>query len=767
MRNALVVVNLGLGVALVAGGTLAQDRRVGFLTTEASSRDPMSVALDFIRADGAPRGITELDLQDVMVLSRTLSSHNQTTHLQLRQRFGGIEVANTSTSINISREGQVINLTNRFVPDIANKVDTRSPRLSAGQAIAAAARQLGLSARGRPAALEQAKGVTREARYRADGLSLDPIPTKLAFYALDSGRVRLTWELVLRTPDQQHWWNVWVDAEDGRLLAKADWIDRDTYRVLAIPLESPSDGRRTLQSNPADALASPFGWHDTNGAPGAESNLTRGNNVRAQEDVDANNTGGFSPNGGATRTFDFPFDDSQDPSTYLPASITNLFYWNNVLHDIHYRYGFDEESGNFQQNNYGRSRSGGGDPVNADDQDGATLNNANFGTPPDGFSPRMQMFLFTPPFDAAVVVNSPSSIAKSYTAASAGFGPSLTTTGITGDIVLVVDSTAPTNNGCEPLTNAAAVNGNIALVYRGTCTFVTKVRNAQNAGAAAVVIVNNVSDTPFGPGDDGTGGDITIPSVMIGLSDGNTINGALPGVNATVKKDPEAPANRDSAMDNGVVTHEYGHGVSNRLTGGPNNVNCLDGIQSGGMGEGWSDFWGLALTAKSGNENKEGTRGIGTYVLYQPEDGPGIRRFRYSTNLAIDPLTYASLPATGGEVHNVGEIWASALWDMYWNLVREKGFESNFYDSASGAGNIVALQLVMDGLKLQPCNPTFLDARDAILLADQNNNGGANECSIWRAFAKRGMGVAADDGKGHNDVNVSADFSVPAECAAN
>jgi hypothetical protein len=220
-------------------------------------------------------------------------------------------------------------------------------------------------------------------------------------------------------------------------------------------------------------------------------------------------------------------------------------------------------------------------------------------------------------------------------------------------------------------------------------------------------------------------------------------------------------------VDDGVIAHEYGHGVSNRLTGGPNNVTCLDGIQSGGMGEGWSDFWGLALTAKSGNEVREGTRGLATYLLYQREDGPGIRRFPYSTNLAINPLTYANLPATGGEVHNVGEIWASALWDMYWNLVNEKGFESNFYDSARGAGNIVALQLVMDGLKLQPCNPTFLDARDAILLADQNNNAGANQCSIWRASAKRGMGVNADDGKGHNDVSVMADFGVPAECSGN
>src|SRR5262245_28298826 len=767
MRNTLFLAVTGLGIALVATGGRAEDRKVGFLTKEPSSRDPLSIALDYIRADGARRGLAAEDLRDAILLSRTVSSHNQTTHIHLRQTFEGIEVANANTSINVSGDGRVINLKDRFVAGIAGRVDSRSPLLSAPQAIEAAGRALGLSATGPLERLEGSKGPARETRYRGEGLSIDPIPAKLAYYALATGRVRLTWETLLRPPDQRHWWHVWVDAQTGALLEKGDWIANDTYRVLEIPLESPADGRRTLVRNPADPLASPFGWHDTNGAPGAESTLTRGNNVRAQDDIDGNNTGGVSPSGGAALRFDFPFDDRNDPSTYRPASITNLFYWNNVLHDIHYQYGFDEQSGNFQQNNYGRANNGAGDPVNADAQDGSGFNNANFGTPPDGFAPRMQMYTWRPPIDSLVVVNSPSSIAGGYTAASAGFGPRPDFTGVTGNVVLVVDSTAPTDNGCEALTNAPALTGNIALAYRGTCTFVTKVRNAQAAGARAVVIVNNVATAPFSPGDDDTGGDITVPSVMVAKADGDLIRAALPGVNATVKRNLDAPVDRDSAMDDGVIAHEYGHGVSNRLTGGPGNVTCLDGIQSGGMGEGWSDFWALALTAKSGNEGAEGTRGLATYLLFQPPDGPGLRRFPYSTDLAIDPLTYASLPATGGEVHNVGEIWASALWDMYWNLVREKGFESNFYNSASGAGNIVALQLVMDGLKLQPCNPTFLEARDAILLADQNNNDGANQCSIWRAFAKRGMGVAADDGKGHNDVNVSADFSVPAECSGN
>jgi len=766
MRKTLGIAAMVFGI-LSAIESAGQQRPTRFRTTQPSSKDPMEIARTFVRGEGVAWGLTEADFSEMALLSRSVSRHNGTTHLHLRQRLGGIEVVNATADVNVDRNGLVINAENRFVARLAQKVNTRSPRLSAAAAILAASRELGLRALKAPVRLQRAGGAAQASRYAGDGLSLDPIPASLAYYALDSGEVRLTWQILLRTPDQKHWWNLWVDAETGTVLDKADWIASDSYRVLALPLENPDDGNRTRETNPADALASPFGWHDTNGAAGAESTLTRGNNVRAQEDTDANNKGGFSPSGGAGLNFDFSFDDTQNASTYQSASITNLFYWNNILHDIHYQYGFDEANGNFQQNNYGRHSQGNGDPVIADAQDGSGVNNANFATPPDGVSGRMQMFLWTPPNDHAVVVNSPTKIAGTYIAAGAAFGPPLNFTGLTDDVVLVIDSAGSRSDGCDSLTNGAAISGNIALIDRGTCTFVTKVRNVQNAGAVAAIIANNVSDTPFAMGDDGTGRDIDIPSVMIGVSDGQAIKGALPGVNATVKVNPNAPASRDSSFDNGVIIHEYGHGVSNRLTGGPNNVNCLNGAQSGGMGEGWSDWWALVLTAKSGNEGREGTRGIGTYVLFEPQDGVGIRSFRYSTDLAVNPLTYGDVPATGGQVHAMGTIWATALWDMYWNLVNERGFNDDLYDSSSTDGNIVALQLVMDGLKLQPCSPTFLEARDAILLADQNDYGGANECSIWRAFAKRGMGVNADDGKNHNDLNVTEDFSVPAECQAN
>jgi hypothetical protein len=768
MRNSVTIAVLIAGSALPASAEAPPGRQVQFLTEETSASDPMDIALGFIRRDAPRRGLTPADVSDLAVLSRTVSSHNQTTHINLRQRTGGLEIANANLTINVSGDGRVINMAGRLVPAAAQKVNARSPRLSASAAITAAARGLGLPRTGRLAPLGGVGGTAREQKYANPDLSLDPIPARLVYYAVEPARVRLAWQVLLRTPDQQHWWNLGVDAATGEILDKADWIANDAYKVLAIPLESPSDGKRTLETNPADALASPFGWHDTDGVSGAESTRTLGNSVSAQEDVDANNRGGFRPNGGSALRFDFPFDDTNAPSTYQSASITNLFYWNNVLHDTHYHYGFDEQSGNFQQNNYGRSDHGATDAVQADDQDGSGLNNANFATPPDGVAPRMQMYVWTGA-DHLVVVNSPTSVAGNYLATGAVFGPSLDFTGITGNVVAAADAAGPagsTLDACDPLTNPGALSGNIALIRRGGCSFVTKVRNVQGAGAVAAIITNQVSDTPIPMGDDGTGRDIDIPSVMIGLSDGDKIRRALPGVNATVKRNV-APPSRDSSMDNGVITHEYGHGVSNRLTGGPSNVSCLNHAQSGGMGEGWSDFWALALTAKSGNQGQEGTRGLATYLLFEPPDGHGIRTFPYSPSLAINPLTYGDAGGTGGEVHAMGEIWATALWDMYWNLVNEHGFERNFYSATSSAGNIVALQLVMDGLKLQPCSPTFLDARDAILLADQNNNNGANQCLIWSAFAKRGMGVNADDGGNDKSLAVSEDFNLPSQCPAN
>jgi uncharacterized repeat protein (TIGR01451 family) len=214
----------------------------------------------------------------------------------------------------------------------------------------------------------------------------------------------------------------------------------------------------------------------------------------------------------------------------------------------------------------------------------------------------------------------------------------------------------------------------------------------------------------------------------------------------------------DSDMDNGIIVHEYGHGISNRLVGGPANVECLFNPET--MGEGWSDWFALALTAKPGDTGSK-ARGMGTYVLGQPPDGPGIRRVRYSTDMSIDPQTYNWLKRSG-ETHDVGEVWASMLWEVYWALVDQHGFDPNLYTGTGG--NNLALRLVMDGMKLTACNPGFVDARDGVLLADQVNTGGANQCIIWAAFAKRGLGFSANQGSPFNTVDGSEAFDLPPVC---
>ena len=119
---------------------------------------------------------------------------------------------------------------------------------------------------------------------------------------------------------------------------------------------------------------------------------------------------------------------------------------------------------------------------------------------------------------------------------------------------------------------------------------------------------------------------------------------------------------------------------------------------------------------------------MGNYVIGQPSTGPGIRRFQYTTDQNINPLTYNDIDQNqqdiGGcrgscsQVHNAGEIWASTLWDMYWELVDRDGFNTSLYQGTQG-GNNLALSLVTEGMKFTPASPTMLDARDGILSADQ------------------------------------------------
>lgn len=146
--------------------------------------------------------------------------------------------------------------------------------------------------------------------------------------------------------------------------------------------------------------------------------------------------------------------------------------------------------------------------------------------------------------------NSPGSIAGNYAVGAASFGPQISSPGITGDLVQALDTAdagGPTTfDACSPITNMAAVAGKIALVDRGTCGFIVKVKNAQNAGAIAVVVADNVAGGPP-PGLGGADPTITIPSARITLADGNTIKAQLGGgVNVSLLLDPLVRAGADA-----------------------------------------------------------------------------------------------------------------------------------------------------------------------------------------------------------------------------
>lgn len=776
-------ISLRLTLALlIVFAAAASAGAAGFLTGPAQG-EPLDLALAYLGDHAGDYGLTADDVADLVVSDEVRSRHNDVTHLYLTQRHAGIEVVNGILDVHVMPDGRIVKVGHRFVPGLAAKVNAEAPVIAAETAVERAAAHLGLEADA-VAVSDYVGGPALEQTLGDAGISRSPIPAKLMYLPHDGG-ARLVWSLVVDQVGSSDWWNLFVDAVSGEVLEKINWTISERvvptagprfasarpapapadggflgscspfgcYQVFAIPKESPNDGPRTLESDPNDPVASPFGWHDTDGDVDPDFTDSRGNNVEAQTDLDANNSFGgpdIRAVAGPDLDFSFALDLNQNPPDYREAAVTNLFYWNNLMHDVTYQYGFDEPSGNFQQNNYGH---GGveNDPVQADAQDGSGCNNAQFGTPPDGGDGRMQMFVWIGIPNARVTVG-----VTDYDAAKGCWGGALAPP-TTADLENVDDGTAPVGDGCTPLIGFTP--GNIALIDRGDCEFGEKALNAQNAGASGVIVINN-ANLPNGiisMGAGTVGGSVTIPAVMVGNADGIDIRSQLP-TSGMIQANPGA-VDRDSDLDSGVMAHEYGHGISNRLVGGPGNVGCLSHPER--MGEGWSDWWTLTLTPDPA-DTATTPRGVGTYVSFQPPTGPGIRVFPYTTDILVNPHTYSEV-ATAVQPHGVGEIWNTMLWEMYWNLVDEFGFDPDLYTGTGG--NNIAIQLVVDGMKFTTCSPTFVDARDGILAADVATYGGAHECAIWEAFAKRGVGEGASGGTPNVGDEVE-DFTLPAVCSA-
>ena len=486
-----------------------------------------------------------------------------------------------------------------------------------------------------------------------------------------------------------------------------------------------------------------------------DANITFGNNVFSYADVLAPQDfsfGDITVPMSSPYTFDYPMNPNERDNSYAnrQAAVVNLFYMNNFLHDWWYDHGFDEASGNAQQDNYGRGGVG-GDPLHVQAQDFSGLNNANMATPADGGSPRMQQYLWTSKDatngqDFGLNIKShPGKIGMLDSTRQAFFGPPQFD--VYRNMIRVWDGNMEDSgsgtDGCEPVSER--VYERIAVIDDGSCSYTQKVKNAQDAGAWGAIIVNHIDDgtAPIVFQAQGDTTQIDIPVLSISYEDGQKLYEQMEqGKNVTGNMFNDF-ALKDSTFDNGIVAHEWGHYIQNRLVG---NSSGLVNFQGRAMGEGWSDFHSLMFIVRKHHGDIEGNAewqipfASGTYVT---DFFNGIRRAPYTTNMDINPLTFQHItdgaeppglrPTNGGSPHAAGEMWGTVLWEVYVRLLNMYEFE---VAQARMANYLVA------SYKATPIAPTYTEARDALLSVMLANDADDYQAAL-EAFAKRGMGFGA------------------------
>lgn len=556
-----------------------------------------------------------------------------------------------------------------------------------------------------------------------------------------------------------------IDAQKGRVLQRRNLTSHAEYeyRVWA----DTTGDKRPLDGPIADFTPHPTGVPDGSYPDFVPSTLvtmegfnqfgdrwlpdgateTSGNNVDAYTDHDDSNSVAGDTRGVVTSpgVFDHTYDVLLGPtadSEQEMAAVTQLFYTTNWLHDHWYDSGFDEAAGNAQVDNYDRGGAD-GDPLRCEAQDAfddGASNNANMATPSDGASPRMQMFVWNGPAGPRSLMID--ALAQSLQTNVASFGPE--SFDLTGEVVLVDDGTPAITNGCEAPTND--VVSKIVLVDRGDCSFQQKVETAEAAGAIGVLLANNQGGPPpFMPGQNGA----TIPVMSVSQADGAAIKAVLLGGPVTATLHREATVDADGTIDNTVVAHEWGHYLHHRL------VDC--GLnQCGGQSEGWGDFIALMMTVREGDDLSGGFADS-IYASIASTDAAyyGIRRVPYSTDFALNPLTFqhiqfsADLPDTtpispgvpnNAEVHNSGEIWATMMFEAYVAILRESQGPSPKYSFDEARRRMA--DYVVAGMVLAPVEPTFTEQRDAIIAAAYAADPEDAQL-IAEGFAKRGAGSCA------------------------
>lgn len=788
-----------------------------------NAQSNQSVSVNFLKqlkANLLSSSNSNNDLGEFSISDAYTDKSSGLSHIYLQQVYKGIKVFNSIKSV-VTRNDSVIYQSGDFIK-YTSQTD-KVPSIFAAKAISNATLHLGLPAITQLNEIENRLSTENKIIFNKANIAKQSIIAELVWFPNESTKsLNLAWNISIDVINSTDYWLISVDAHNGEIIgqsnytisesnidlhyletdneikSKASSITQKTlglnggsplpytsnFNVIPFPHESKFVGAVSQVLNPwtmtGTTNATTYGWNSDGDSTYA---YTRGNNAFAYIDsagLDKPGLPAYSTSQSPLLNFNaIPnFNTSVTNSNNRDFASSNLFYWNNIMHDVFYQYGFDEAAGNFQQNNLGRGGIG-GDYVKAEAQygngKGVYVNNANFTTPVDGSNGIMRMFLYNPVF-GNLTINSPYSIAGVDTFREGRVSPYnyLRNVGtIKGQLVLYNDDAAGTvHTACAAPTNNVA--GKIVFIYSTVCNYALKIKNAQNAGAIAV-LVGRANGPSLAMG--GTDSSITIPAVMISSTDGNKIAAALANKDS-VSITLTSGVYIDGAIDNSVNTHEYAHGISNRLTGGPSNSSCLYNKEEGG--EGWSDYLAAMVTTNWATVNLSDSSMVkyhAAYTINQVPGGVGSRTYPYTTNMTINPHTYADVADTvkhksydanknvilnGTEVHYIGEVWCSVLWDLTWNIIKQEAkINPLIYDVSNGGGNVIALQLVITGMKLQKCSPGFLDARNAILAADSILFNYKHKCAIWNAFARRGMGWSAVQGSSNSTTDQVVAFDVP------
>lgn len=623
------------------------------------SREPReNVARGFLQRNADLYGLTPREVAQLRKIADYANPGGNLAWVEYKQELNGLPLFRGEIRFAITTEGEIVQTTGNLVPALDDLSDDgrKGASVSADAAVVTAAASIGRTFNGSPVVREASPDGTTFVF--EPGPFTDDIKVQLEYFPLDGGIVTLAWSMILWENDAAFY--AYVSAEGGELLWRKNIVndqvqpatyvvyDNDSPAPLSPSNATPGSGiqgaiiPRTSFTIVSENTFDSLGWM-TDG-----DSITSGNNVDAGLDLVSPNgiDAGSRATGTAFRVFDYPYNpgpgdpapgDSPTLADYRKGEVVNMFFWANRYHDRLYDLGFTEQARNFQVNNFGRGGLG-NDRILAEGQDFSGTSNANFATPPDGSSGRMQMYIFE------------------------------------------------------------------------------------------------------GPNPD-----------------------------------------RTSGLDQEILIHEMTHGTSNRLH---NNGSGLDATMSGGMGEGWSDFYARSLTSRP-DEDVNGNYAMGGYSTLGIVSGftdnyyYGIRRFPHAVISSLgpngkpfNPLTFADIDPTqinltdgafprgpigsssAFQVHNIGEVWCSALLEVRARLITRLGW---------AVGNQLALQLVTDAMKLDPVNPTMLQGRNSILAANFASAAASaeTELDIWRGFAARGMGFSASAVSSSSGSVVEA-FDMPA-----